>query len=270
MFIGVMTIMSILLATSLLVDWINPISVRNTPTQIIYILMVMDVLLCGLFLADFARSLIVAPNKVAYVFGDRPGRSLPYGILELIGAIPILFFLRFFRVFRLMRAGWTMSDLKPSALARSVLASRAGSALYLTVIVTFLVLLFGSIAVLWFELPDPDANITSSTDALWWAFVTITTVGHGDQFPVSGGGRVVAVTTMIVGIGIFGVIAGFLANFLTAHTDEDQNGDGGEGVDQRVGHENLLVVKTSDISTKPGGSLCHMSRSGTNLMAGYI
>ena len=38
----------------------------------------------------------------------------------------------------------------------------------------------------------------------------------------------------------------------------------------RVGHENLLVVKTSDISTKPGGSLCQVPRCGTNLMAGYI
>jgi voltage-gated potassium channel Kch len=232
LFIGVMTIMSLLLAASLVVDWINPISVHNTPTQILYILLAMDLLLCGLFLLDFARALIVAPNKVAYVFGERPGRSLPYGILELIGAIPILFVLRFFRVVRLMRAGWTMSDLKPPALARAVLASRAGSAVYLTMIVTFIVLLFGSIAVLWFELHDPEANIASSTDALWWAFVTITTVGYGDQFPVSGGGRVVAVTTMIVGIGIFGVIAGFLASFLTAHEDEDQGGNGGAGVDQ--------------------------------------
>jgi voltage-gated potassium channel len=248
LFIGVMTTMSLLLATALVVDWINPISMRNTPTQIVYILLVMDLLLCGLFLLDFARALIVAPNKVAYVFGERPGRSLPYGMLELIGAIPILFVLRFFRVFRLVRAGWTMSDLRPSALARAVLASRAGSAVYLTMIVTFLVLLFGSIAVLWFELPDPEANIASSTDALWWAFVTITTVGYGDQFPVSGGGRVVAIITMIVGIGIFGVIAGFLASFLTTHEDEDQDGNSGAGVNQAGSVASELAALRAEVA----------------------
>jgi voltage-gated potassium channel len=232
LFIGVMTIISVLMTTALLIDWINLMTVRSVPTQIIQILLVMDLLLCGLFLADFARSLILAPNKVAYVFGERPGRSLPYGILELVGAIPALFFMRFFRVFRLVRVGWSTSDLTPSALARAVLASRAGSAVYITAIVTFLVLLFGSIAVLWFELSDADANINSSTDALWWAFVTITTVGYGDYSPVSEGGRIVAVMTMTVGIGIFGVIAGFLASFLTAHTDEDGDDDDGEGVDQ--------------------------------------
>jgi voltage-gated potassium channel Kch len=224
-FIGVMTVMSLLVAGYLLLDWIDPIIEADTPTQIVYILLVMDLMFCAVFFVDFVRSLLVAEGKVAYLFGERPGRSWPYGSLELVGAIPILFPLRFFRVFRLMRAGWTMSDLGPKALARAAMASRAGSAVYITVIVTFLVLLFGSITVLWFELPDPDANITTSSDALWWTFVTITTVGYGDQFPVSEAGRVIAVITMIVGIGIFGVIAGSLASLLSAPQQNGVNGD---------------------------------------------
>ena len=85
-------------------------------------------MLCGLFLVDFVRSLLVAPSRVVYLFGERPGRSLPYGSLELIGAVPILFYLRFFRVFRLIRAGWTFSDLKPRSRRPPPRAPHARSA----------------------------------------------------------------------------------------------------------------------------------------------
>ncbi len=226
-FIGVMTSMSLLLATYVLLDWIDPLGF-DTPDQIIYILVAMDLMFCLVFLVDFVRSLLTAPSKTAYLFGERPGHSLPYGSLELIGAIPVLFYLRYFRIARLKRAGWALPDLSPKALTRAALASRASSAVYITLIVTFLVLLFGSISVLWFELADPDANIATSSDALWWTFVTITTVGYGDLFPVSEAGRLIAVITMIVGIGIFGVIAGSLASLLSAPKQDDPAGEGND------------------------------------------
>ena len=88
--------------------------------------------------------------------------------------------------------------------------------MYITVLVAFLVILFGSISVLWFEIDEEAANIETAPDALWWAFVTITTMGYGDQFPVTEGGRLVGALTMVVGIAIFGVIAGSLSSVLTA------------------------------------------------------
>ena len=51
-------------------------------------------------------------------------------------------------------------------------------------------------------------------DALWWAYVTITTVGYGDQFPVTGAGRLVGVLVMTTGVGIFATFAGFISNKL--------------------------------------------------------
>jgi voltage-gated potassium channel len=65
--------------------------------------------------------------------------------------------------------------------------------------------------VLEFEGGNPDANIASYPDALWWAVTTITTVGYGDRFPMSSAGRAVAVVLMIAGIAMFGVITAMIA-----------------------------------------------------------
>ena len=52
------------------------------------------------------------------------------------------------------------------------------------------------------ERASPDANIVTFGDAIWWAFVTITTVGYGDYYPVTTPGRVVAVLLMAGGVAV--------------------------------------------------------------------
>ena len=52
----------------------------------------------------------------------------------------------------------------------------------------------------------PGANITNYGDALWWAFVTITTIGYGDYFPVTFEGRTIAVLLMLSGLALVSVI----------------------------------------------------------------
>src|SRR6202044_4118684 len=60
-------------------------------------------------------------------------------------------------------------------------------------------------------------------DALWWAVVTVTTVGYGDRFPVTEGGRAVAVVLMLVGIGLIGVLTATVASvFIKEHTDANR------------------------------------------------
>jgi hypothetical protein len=127
-----------------------------------------------------------------------------------VNRYPILRVFRLWRVIRLMR------NFGLRNLVREFVADRAGNALLTVVFLVFCVLEFGSLAVLSAEKSSPNANITNASDAIWWAYVTITTVGYGDQFPVTNAGRLVGVLVMTAGVGLFGTLSGFLANtFLT-------------------------------------------------------
>jgi voltage-gated potassium channel len=81
-------------------------------------------------------------------------------------------------------------------------------------------LFVGAWLVLLFEENAKNSNIHNYPDALWWAIVTVTTVGYGDRYPVTGGGRTVAVILMLVGIGLIGVLTATVASvFIKEHTD---------------------------------------------------
>jgi voltage-gated potassium channel len=81
-------------------------------------------------------------------------------------------------------------------------------------------LFIGAWLVLLFEENAKGSNIHNYPDALWWAIVTVTTVGYGDRYPVTGGGRTVAVILMLVGIGLIGVLTATVASlFIKEHTD---------------------------------------------------
>ena len=84
-------------------------------------------------------------------------------------------------------------------------------------------LFLGAWLVLLFEENAKGSNIHNYPDALWWAIVTVTTVGYGDRFPVTGGGRTVAVILMLVGIGLIGVLTATVASvFIKEHTDANK------------------------------------------------
>ncbi len=84
-------------------------------------------------------------------------------------------------------------------------------------------LFVGAWLVLLFEENAKGSNIHDYPDALWWAIVTVTTVGYGDRYPVTEGGRVVAVILMLVGIGLIGVLTATVASvFIKEHTDANK------------------------------------------------
>ena len=101
-----------------------------------------------------------------------------------------------------------------AGLTKDVLANRGQYAGFVTLVLAMTVISVASVLVLQTESRVAGANITTGGDAIWWAIVTITTVGYGDHYPITAFGRVLAVIVMFAGVGIIGALASILASFL--------------------------------------------------------
>ncbi|WP_327035000.1 potassium channel family protein [Micromonospora ureilytica] len=121
-------------------------------------------------------------------------------------AVLVLPVLRPLRALRLITVVLSLSR-RAESWARGRLAVYVGAT-------TMLLVLVSALAVLDAERSASGSNIASFDDALWWAAVTITTVGYGDHFPVTGTGRFVALGLMIGGIGLIGFVTGSLATWI--------------------------------------------------------
>jgi voltage-gated potassium channel len=90
--------------------------------------------------------------------------------------------------------------------------------------VVVIVVLFSSMAIYEFEHDEQPKDFGTLADAMWWSFVTLTTVGYGDLYPVTAGGRIVAAFTMVVGIGIFGTFISLIgSSFISTMRDGNAN-----------------------------------------------
>jgi voltage-gated potassium channel len=172
-----------------------------------------DNLICIIFLIDFFTTLMSTPKKSDYFIKER-------GWLDLLGSIPSFgisqygALLRLARLSRFARITRLMRGENKKQLINDVLTNRSQYALFITILLTLIVLTTSSVLVLQFESKSPDANIKSGGDALWYALVTITTVGYGDRYPVTALGRLTAVFIMFAGVGIIGALASILASLL--------------------------------------------------------
>jgi voltage-gated potassium channel len=72
----------------------------------------------------------------------------------------------------------------------------------------------------------PEANIKTPEDALWWAVVTVTTVGYGDRYPVTSEGRIVASIVIVAGVALYATFTGFVASWFLGPKSEGKNKDG--------------------------------------------
>jgi voltage-gated potassium channel len=164
-----------------------------------------DVAVCALFLFDFALNLARAKRRWRYLY--------TWGWIDLLSSIPAVSALRWGRAARVVRILRVLRGVRATRLvATAVLERRAQSVFLATLLVSILLMVFASIAMLQFE-TVPEANIKGGGDALWWAFVTITTVGYGDRYPVTPEGRVIAALLMTAGVGLFGTFSGFVASW---------------------------------------------------------
>lgn len=96
---------------------------------------------------------------------------------------------------------------------------RLRSILYIISAVLLMVVVFG-VVMTFTERDAPKANITSLSSGLWWAVVTVSTVGYGDTYPVTDTGRVIATGLMLFGVAMFSILTATLANSFARRENE--------------------------------------------------
>lgn len=196
LFVVIITFLSLVSVTVLL---IIPL-----PEQVEFIILQINFVVCILFLFDFLRSLIQAKYKLGY---------LRWGWMDLLGGIPFLppavYYVRLARIVRGVRR---IRKVRAAEIRYQFTGQQAQTALLSTTLIALIVVFFASVLVLNVESQTPGGNIVTGDDALWWALVTISTVGYGDLFPVSETGRFIAGIVIIVGVALYSVIVSFLAS----------------------------------------------------------
>ena len=171
-----------------------------------------------IFISDFTYRILTVPSKSNYFFRN-------FGWADLLASLPFEQ-TKILRVFRLVRVYRLMKKVGPRKIVDTLLHDRAGSALIMLLLMGFFVLEFGSFAILKAEQTNPDANIKTASDAVWYTIVTISTVGYGDRYPTTNPGRIIGSIIIIIGVGIFGTFTGYLANmFLSPQKKEETSSE---------------------------------------------
>lgn len=186
------------------------------PPEIAKVLNYVDNFICGVFLLDFIIRFRQAENKLQF---------MKWGWIELIASIPTLDFMRAGRLLRLIRLIRIIRAFRSTKhIVQHIFKNKVQGTLTSVAIIAVLMLLFSSIAILQFE-TDPNSNIKTAGDAIWWAYVTMTTVGYGDKYPVTTEGRIIAAILMTVGVGLFGTFTAYVSSWFVkdnAKTEEEK------------------------------------------------
>jgi voltage-gated potassium channel Kch len=241
-FILVLTVMSLAVMVLLLL----PLAPAELDTLRVY-----DNIFCFVFIGDFLYNLAGSHPRSEY-FMRRHGYIDLLGSIPSFGIVPALGLLRLFRLFRLVRISKMLRGQRKKELISDIIHNRSRYATFITLLLAMLVLVTSSLLELQFESRSPDANITTGSDSLWWAIVTITTVGYGDFYPVTEMGRIVGVFVMFAGVGIIGALASILASLLVspAPADADEEGSEAEAGTVPAARANQVVAATPAVEAE--------------------
>lgn len=194
-------VLSIYVLVALLIDTFFAL-----PKEISNVLITIDNGICFIFLIDFLIRFFSAENKIKF---------MRWGWIDLLSSIPYVEILRSGRLFRLIKLLRGLRAFRSTRiLIKHVFRSKIKGTMTAVAVITILIIIFSSISILIVE-TDPNSNIKTSEDALWWTIETVTTVGYGDKYPVTSEGRLIGAIVMIVGVGLFGTFTGYIATLFT-------------------------------------------------------
>lgn len=155
---------------------------------------------------------LIVTKKIEYIF-------TPLALIDLLAILPTyrpLRVMRIFLIFRLFKLFRYFNSIKVFA---NVLSSRRFELFTLGIFLGFLVFI-GSTAIYLFENPANGGQVKNLFDAFYWAIVTVSTVGYGDITPQTTGGRLIAMTLILLGLGVLS----FLVSIIVAAFNEEMDG----------------------------------------------
>jgi len=172
------------------------------------------------FTIEYLLRLFFAPKKLTYIFSF-------YGLVDLLAILPfyismgidlrsvrVLRVFRLFRIFKLMRYNKALQRFRRAT-------AEAKEEIVLFLLITIILLYLSAVGIYFFEHEAQPDKFTSVFHSLWWAISTLTTVGYGDVYPITMGGKIFTFCILIVGLGIVTVPAGIVASALSKTTKEE-------------------------------------------------
>ena len=135
-------------------------------------------------------------------------------------------------------------------LLRGTRGQRTVGAAQIAFWLVVMAILFGSLAEVYFEAGAPGAEITTYAKAVWWACVTVTTVGYGDLVPVTTDGKIVAVLLMFLGVGLISTVSATIASGLISATKKERH----VGWHRSAKHAQAVLGPEGDQADQPGAT----------------
>ena len=192
-------------------------SVESIESQYASLLDISEWVITILFSLEYVLRIICVKKPKAYIFSF-------YGVIDLLSTIPkyislfivgthsliALRALRLLRVFRILKLTRFIGE--SANLGKALKRSRAKISVFLTFVVVLCVILG---TVMYLVEGDKDSGFTSIPRSVYWAVVTLTTVGYGDIAPITALGQFIASLIMILGYGIIAVPTGIVTSEMT-------------------------------------------------------
>jgi|TARA_B110000908_G_scaffold163097_1_gene209317 voltage-gated potassium channel len=192
-------------------------TIETLPNNSIYTIDVLNAfeLICVIiFTIEYLLRIFVSKKPFRYIFSF-------YGVIDLLAILPFylrgaydLRALRAFRIFRIFRALKLIRYNK--ALNRFHIAAKiVKEEMILFFIVTAIFIFLASAGIYFFENKAQPELFSSVIHSGWWAIATLTTVGYGDVYPITMGGKIFTFFILLIGVGVVTVPAGLVASALS-------------------------------------------------------
>lgn len=189
-------------------------TIPDLSENIISFLYFLEVFTVSLFSLEYLIRIWVSKKPVSYVFSF-------FGIIDLLAILPFFLVgfldLRFLRAFRILRIFRALKIVRYNkAMKRFGLAFMlVKEEIVLFFVCTVILIFITSAGIYYFENEAQPETFKSIFHSAWWSIVTLTTVGYGDIYPITLGGRIFTFFVLMIGVGLVTVPAGLVASALS-------------------------------------------------------